>query len=273
MHYEEEDLYNIGEEDLPTFVSPEEISRLRNYAHMSSEEYDRYVAGSSAMTGMDDLRITSGTGMTFSVREHRPDLASEADSLHQRWTHIDSALHVAVPTDNGNGNGNRDHYNMMSVEDAEDPLGSLRMRSGIVNTGVESDSAHAIHAGCGESKRDDYSSAIPTVHNHSHRILGSDPAAPPPPAMTAVEREAALFSWRYPLLYESMLLTAGREDMLMAAMRILEEGNPDTHVNDSNKVISIPHEGNTVTGHNSSLAVQRFKEAARFVEYEIGGIN
>jgi hypothetical protein len=75
--------------------------------------------------------------------------------------------------------------------------------------------------------------------------------------MSPAEKEAALFSWRYPMLYESMLLTSGREDMLMAAMRILEEGD----------VGSVDGSGGL------SIATQRFREAARFVEYEVGGYN
>lgn len=37
------------------------------------------------------------------------------------------------------------------------------------------------------------------------------------------EREDMMYSWRYPLLYEEMVKQSGREDMLMTAVRILEE--------------------------------------------------
>ena len=41
--------------------------------------------------------------------------------------------------------------------------------------------------------------------------------------LTPAAAEAALYSWRYPLVYESMLASQGSEDMAMAAVRILEE--------------------------------------------------
>ena len=44
-------------------------------------------------------------------------------------------------------------------------------------------------------------------------------------AMSPTERETELFRWRYPLLYDAMRLSAGKEDMVMTAVRILETSN------------------------------------------------
>ena len=43
--------------------------------------------------------------------------------------------------------------------------------------------------------------------------------------MSPTERETALFRWRYPLLHDAMRLSAGKEDMVMTAVRILETSN------------------------------------------------
>lgn len=41
--------------------------------------------------------------------------------------------------------------------------------------------------------------------------------------MSLLELQNAQFSWRYPVLYESMLGSQGREDLVMTAMRVLED--------------------------------------------------
>jgi hypothetical protein len=45
----------------------------------------------------------------------------------------------------------------------------------------------------------------------------------PEVAATATDWEELKFSWRYPLVYESMQRALGREDMLMTARRLLDE--------------------------------------------------
>ena len=66
-------------------------------------------------------------------------------------------------------------------------------------------------------------------------------------AMSPSQAEAAIFSWRYPCLYEEMCRQAGREDMVMTAVRLL-----DMPVDQG--------------GGNNSL----YFEAKMFVEMEVG---
>jgi A1 cistron-splicing factor AAR2 len=41
--------------------------------------------------------------------------------------------------------------------------------------------------------------------------------------ISALEKESAKYSWRYPLLYDAMISSGGKEDLLMTSMRILDE--------------------------------------------------
>ena len=76
------------------------------------------------------------------------------------------------------------------------------------------------------------------------------------------EKEQALFSWRYPLVFESMMARDGREDMTMAAMRILDETE------------AIDGEGSKSRDRSSmgnllrDLELLRL-EAIRFLEFEV----
>ncbi len=83
-------------------------------------------------------------------------------------------------------------------------------------------------------------------------------AAPPtaqlPVSMTRWELEAAQFSWRYPLVYDSMAAAQGREDMAMAAVRIIEETE---------------QLGGNATSEQQQALNQLRLEALRFVEDEV----
>jgi A1 cistron-splicing factor AAR2 len=67
-----------------------------------------------------------------------------------------------------------------------------------------------------------YTTPPPAIIEAENRFLASSTP------LTREERERMKFSWRYPLLYEITVQSKGREDMIMAAMRILEE--TDTHI-------------------------------------------
>jgi hypothetical protein len=247
MQYEEEDLYNISEEDLPTFVSAEELNGLQQYASMSGAEYQ---SASASMDGMGEMHIsgtergTEGNTGIFNVREHAPVGAEEEAAFHQRWAAIDTAI-GGSGSQLKIGTGSAQRLQERNAEPTEDLLGSLAPQERVPYQRRDASSA-----GTAESKSaGEDSGAMDTT--------APVPAVP----MSAAEKEAALFSWRYPMLYESMLLTSGREDMLMAAMRILEEGDAGGSA------------GSAVGGGALSIATQRFREAARFVEYEVGGYN
>ena len=51
----------------------------------------------------------------------------------------------------------------------------------------------------------------------------------PKQAISPQEMEIELFRWRYPLLYEAMLDSAGREDMIMTAARVIETYQSPEH--------------------------------------------
>jgi hypothetical protein len=95
------------------------------------------------------------------------------------------------------------------------------------------------------------------------------------PALSSIEKEKLLFSWRYPLIYASMELSNGSEDMTMAAMRILDEyGSTDDACID----ISMDSDGcnDEAKGKYRSASTvaregdeMRYQEAIRFIEYEV----
>jgi A1 cistron-splicing factor AAR2 len=264
VSYDEEDLYNISEEDLPTFVSAEEISQLQQHRGRSDVGAAEYQAAALSMEAVGGMHIGGSTALggasrsVFNVQDYRHPAAAaevgtnEASTFQSRWAEIDSALGTTTTRRSLDAGNTGDHGGRMAVDEAdgaqEDRLGRL------ADSTLQQAHAHTTaqttrpgdSAGWTESK-----SAEPAVEAGGAQTQAAGEAAP----MTPAEREAALYGWRYPLLYESMALTAGREDMLMSAMRILEEG------------------GHAQPGevHDHSIAAQRFREAERFVEYEIGG--
>lgn len=291
--YEEEDLYNISEEDLPTFVSAEELQQLQQFSHQqqcqqqySDQQHQR--GSSSASIGAEEYQAAAisleavgsmhlgghapsaagggGAGNVFLVRDHRSATADgttrEAEAFQSRWAQIDSALNVSPSRQSSTG-ASED----IAVEATEDLLGrladsSFQQAQQSTSDQHQSRRNHGYNIGCAESKED--------AHSHPPPSLAEPARAPAPAAMSPAEREAALFSWRYPLLFESMALTAGREDMLMAAMRVLEEGGGKA------KAAGAPVGKGSVGGRDqqqqaeASIAELRYKEAQRFVEYEVG---
>lgn len=242
--YEEEDFYNIAEEDLPTFVSEEEVRSYLGKDGVGGNESAKTERGMEVAVdfdGMEDMRLnardttqsvftvrTGSTGSHVALSDSATDEMSTVEGFHQRWADIDSAL--------GQAPGG-DKLAASSGRIGEDLL---------VERGTQGSHNYIFGKSITESAP-----------------VQSVVTAP----MTASEQEAALFSWRYPLVYESMLLAQGREDMVMAAMRILEEGNLiASGASDSNTVGNIAL-GNTASSDVSSM---RYKEAERFVEYELG---
>jgi len=250
--YEEEDFYNIAEEDLPTFVSEEEVrSYLGNNDGVGGNGSAQSGRGSNMevavdFDGMEDMRLnardttqsvftvrttTTGSHVAFQSGSQNNSEAGEmstAEGFHQRWANIDNALGQAPGGD------------------------KLSAGSGLIGEDL------LVERGAQGS------------HNYTFGKNAFESALVPrvvEAPMTSSEQEAALFSWRYPLVYESMLLAQGREDMVMAAMRILEEGNVIASGASASNTVGNIALGNTASCDVSSM---RYKEAERFVEYELG---
>jgi hypothetical protein len=78
--------------------------------------------------------------------------------------------------------------------------------------------------------------------------------------MTQVEMEAAVYGWRYPSLYDAMVAAAGREDLAMTAVRLLEEEEEK----------SINHLKKQNGGGSEGFKYSRtYLEAKMFVEEEL----
>lgn len=251
--YEEEDLYNIADEDLPTFVSAAELGS----AGIGADSY--YTAGTSANSmsteGMDHMHIGEVSSPVVSVfrvtEKHSATNTTDAQAFNTRWAAIDSALTQSpanantLSTVDGACVGNNSS-GMMDTQ-VVDRLGTARTAAG-VSSGTYIDSNAST-----ECKNNE-----PFARSSVHSLMSPSAlitaAATPVPqtGMSQAEKESALFSWRYPLVYESMALTQGREDMVMTAVRILEEGCPGAAV-----------------GSVGEIAGARYREAERFVEYEI----
>eukprot|EP01034_Spumella_vulgaris_P021741 gene21741-27795_t len=110
------------------------------------------------------------------------------------------------------------------------------------------------------------------LRGQSHSLTGTQiplpavsatPKALPPPAttvattlttMSPAEVEAGMYGWRYPLLFESMARSQGREDLTMAAARILDQHGEEIELGDS-------ADGRTASG--------RLAEAQRYLEDEV----
>jgi len=284
--YEEEDLYNIAEEDLPTFVSEEEVQSYylggaatlpRDGAEMDTE-------------ALDDMRLDAREGShVFNVRDRLPagtntsnsrtaDADGNNQAFHQRWASIDSAL-VQAPggeklTEQGQGQGQSagsagrigeelflpDRLGQFPTPQFPSQQGQTRDQdnaSSESKIGVERDSQDSRNFTFGSPNR-------ATADN-----AAMDTQPQPLTAMSPAEKEAGLFSWRYPLVYESMVLSQGREDMVMAAMRILEEGN----IAASGESMAAGDIALGLTAPSGDISAMRYKEAERFVEYELGSRN
>lgn len=272
--YDEEDLYNIGEEDLPTFVSEEEVQSYlgggacASALHRGSDEMSLHAMDDMQLSGREDThvfnvrdRLPAGTNTGNS---HPADSASDVntDAFHQRWANIDSALVQAPGGAKLSGQVVGGAFGRIGEELFQsDQLGNYPTPQLVPLHSRSQDNSSS------ESK----SGVERDAHDSRNFTFGSPDrsatsTAPPAAAMSPAEREAGLFSWRYPLVYESMVLSQGREDMVMAAMRILEEGNlaasgPSVEAGD----VALG------TRASSDISTMRYLEAERFVEYELGG--
>jgi hypothetical protein len=76
---------------------------------------------------------------------------------------------------------------------------------------------------------------------------------------SAVELQDMKYSWRYPLLYDEM--HKGAEDLIMTAIRILEEINCSESYNNDGK-------SGSYSNINSTISFNLLNEARMFIEYE-----
>jgi A1 cistron-splicing factor AAR2 len=340
VFYDESDFYNVAEEDMPTFVSSDEIQSF--YARGSgaiqsstggSSDNSKAVLDRSdmqqqdallndqlagAMSIGDDSDISGqqhkglflvrelhgkgqsqGHGFTFStdnadsnaattsgVASTTAATASAGGAFEARWASIDSALGVTPATASTTAHA------------------SLSSSGGAANT-VPAAGASAVNNPVPQRERTTYVPAFHAASSSSATSATSSPVpsaplVPPAAAMSPAEKEAGLYSWRYPLLFESMQCSGGgREDMVMAAVRILEAGpqldaadaatkqvhvQVPTQVSSLFPVASLNSEGEeggfsgsfsaaaaaaTNAPSASDIARMRYMEAQRFLEYEI----
>ena len=275
IKYEENDLYDRNDDDLPTFVSMEEInSYYSNNSSGSSNSgsggnnmqitQEDYMNMSNNMIHMNNIQLnnttTTGSTGSSSIGDHgnstginyeTAEYITKRNALETALSSMQTNTQPQEIYNSSSSVNSENRLNMpMEVEAKEDSLGSLipgqvhaSTNSGVVVNNTSNDSK---------------------THEHTTTTTASGtintPILPPQPPLTPAERESMLFSWRYPLLYESMLLTSGREDMVMAAIRIVEEGIPGMAMHNSS-------EG------GREIADMRYKEALRFLEYEVGGQN
>lgn len=268
--YEEEDLYNIAEEDLPTFVSASELGSAgfgAQCAHTGTSAAAAATMSADADGMMDQMHI-GDVKVPFSsvfqlTEKHPTSAAADSQGFNTRWAAIDSALLQSPASATALGSIGMDESSNNSRDDyetqGEDRLGRL-------GTGAFLGAAHGSNT---NARRHDGNASIesktrePDEGNFPTEVtpVASAQAQPQPAATSSwspAEREAALFSWRYPLVFESMALTQGREDMVMTAARILEEGCPPVGV-----------DGRHSTGSVEEIVAMRYSEAERFVEYEV----
>jgi hypothetical protein len=62
---------------------------------------------------------------------------------------------------------------------------------------------------------------------NEEELAASDPPLPAP--LGLAERDAQMYGWRYPALYDYMIESGGKEDLVMTAARILDQIPPTIH--------------------------------------------
>lgn len=195
--------------------------------------------------------------------------SNTVDGFHQRWASIDSALGQAPGANNShNATSSNNCLIGSSLLSSADTVPHMGTSSSESKSNLERDTS--------DSRNYAFGTSNPTESAQSTNITDVNTV------MSVAEKEAALFSWRYPLVYESMVLTQGKEDMVMAAMRILEEGITTTSYGstsgtngtnsmdvDNTTSASVGGVGSAGSTGGSEISVMRYKEAERFVEYEM----
>jgi hypothetical protein len=245
MHvvYTEEDLYTIDEEDLPTFVSMDEIHQ---YYTMNSNVADsNHDNMNNVINNDDDSSLILIDHSDVGQRVGSSSSSSSSSTVRMRWGQIDRILEQSIVT------GDKLSSVDLPIAVTDHSYNEEHSRSAaIAEDGATDRKKHSVHV----------VQPLPSVYV---------------PALSSMEKEKLLFSWRYPLIYASMELSNGSEDMTMAAMRILDEyGSTDDACID----ISMDSDrcDDEVKGKYRSASTaarggneMRYQEAIRFIEYEV----
>ena len=204
LELDEELMYNLVEQDLPVFVSEEEVNRV-----LFGE--DKFTIPDRGSVKKREV-FPPGEG---DAQSKLPKKEDASDEFKSRWARMDEALR-------------------------ESAAGFL--------PGGETDMLESVQLLC---SIDGGSKPRREEDEQEEQQLSAGSATtmlPLPPVMrslTQYEKEQALFCWRYPLVYDSMMSTNGKEDMTMAAVRILDD---DSLLADDSKALRL--------------------EAVRFLEFE-----
>lgn len=248
MHviYTEEDLYTIDEEDLPTFVSMDEINQYyTENSNVADSNHDNVI---NSDINKDDNSSLMTIDHSDGQRVSSSSRSSRSSDVHMRWGHIDRMLEQSIAT------GDKPSVDLIAVTD--NSYNEEHRTSAVISMDdgvMDREKQHAVHV-----------------------------AHPPPPSviapvLTSMEKEKLLFSWRYPLIYASMELSNGSEDMTMAAMRILDEygSSDDASIDismDSNDRGDDEAKGNKYRSASNAARggdEMRYQEAMRFIEFEV----
>jgi len=102
------------------------------------------------------------------------------------------------------------------------------------------------------------------------------------PPLSPVEVEAGLFSWRYPHLYDEMVSSEGKEDMVMTALRVLSEQEDSTDEysgasmeegegvgKEEDRFAGVRRSGGAEADHKKITRKLLLHEALMFVEFEV----
>lgn len=240
MHvvYTEEDLYTIDEEDLPTFVSMDEIHQyFTKNSNVADSNHDSI---NNVINNDDDsslMLIDHSDGQKVSRSS-----SSSSSAVLMKWGQIDRILEQSIVT------GDKPSVDL-PIAVTDHSYNEEHSRSAAIATdGATDRKKHSVHV----------AQPLPSVFV---------------PVLSSMEKEKLLYSWRYPLIYASMELSNGSEDMTMAAMRILDEyGSTDDACID----ISMDSDGcdDEAKYRSASTAARggdemRYQEAIRFIEYEV----
>ena len=178
---DEEMMYNLVEQDLPVFVSEEEVNRVLfgedKFAILDRESRKK-------------REMFAPTGCDAQSKLAKKEDAS--DEFKTRWTRMDEALRESAAGFLPGGEADMlASVQLCSIEDSAKVRGEE----------VEQEGHH--------------------LSVESASVLPIPPLRP----LSQPEKEQALFCWRYPLVYESMVAKQGKEDMTMAAVRILDDSS------------------------------------------------
>lgn len=178
---DEEMMYNLVEQDLPVFVSEEEVNRA--------------LFGEDKFAILDRENRKKREVFAPTRGEAQSKLAKKEDASNEfktRWTRMDEALRESAA--------------------GFLPGGETDMLESVQLCSIE---------GSDKVRRADDEQEGHHLPTESASVLPIPQLRP----LSQLEKEQALFCWRYPLVYESMMTKQGKEDMTMAAVRILDDSS------------------------------------------------